>query len=600
MKKTILVVLMLMCCVAVNARDLSNCQKWGYAPNDFSKLSAISYLTSPGDYGEGVKMPRNGEWTDCTIEGVSVPVQLTSMSNLRCIVATDAKFSQIIASVEVPDGTLTQGYNDIEFAEPIPVPDKDVYVGYTYHCAASAASLMVYEKGKSDGGLFLNLGGAWYDYAPYGMGVSGLQVIIGSQNLSEYDVRFRKVEWHNVLCGKSSLRAVMRSSSKHAVNSFDYVVKISGEEQKGTIVLENPVPEGMDKDFVVEIPFEAPSTPTHFDAELRVTLVDGVDNAEAESSYVAQLNCVSKDVPRNTVVEEYTGTACGYCPRGWVGMETMKERFGSRFIGVAVHQYNATDPMYNKSYARLGFIGAPSCKLDRNTEAIDPYNGSGYYPSIIGDFESVNGLLPDVAVAVSGTLSEDNQSVVVDMEAEFLGEAEDYSVGYVLTADGLTGTGAWLQDNYFNALESSAVLKDELPNLSMFCAGGEKGQSKVKMVYNDVMIASSWNEAGKSLSASLPSSILAGERIVDTFSMQLPSAGALQSALKYDELYVVAMVLDAKGRIANAARARVDATTSIKSSHVDGVNESVFTLDGRKAERLGHGVYVQDGRKVIR
>lgn len=600
MKKMLLILLSLFGVIAASARDLSNCQKWGYAPNDFSKLSTISYLNTPGEYGEGVLMPRNKDWADCTIEGVSVPVALTTMTNLRCIVATDSKFTQIITSVDVPDGSLSQGYNDIAFDEPIPIPDKDVYVGYTFYNVENRAALVVYDKGKSDGGLYLNLGGAWLDYSPYGMGVSGLQVIIGSQNLSEYDVQFRKVEWHNVLCGNSSLRAVMRSSSKHPVSSFNYTIKIGEEIQGGIINLANPIPEGMDKDFAVEIPFEAPAVPKHFEAELDVTQVDGEPNAEGATPLKVQLNSVSRSVPRNTVVEEYTGTECGYCPKGWVGMETLKERYGDRFIGVAIHQYNKSDPMYNKAYARLGFIGAPSCKLDRNTDDIDPYDGSGYYPSIIGDFEYANSLLPDVEVSVTGTLSEDRQTVTADLDAEFLGDAEGYSIGYALTADGLTGNGAWLQANYYYAIQSSAVMNDELPALAMFCEGGEKGQSKAKMVYNDVMLASSWSEEGKSQTMTLPKTLEAGEHFTDTYRLMLPTNDTLLKAIDYNEVYVVAFVFDAKGRIANAARSKVDVLTSAKMPLCDTKCSVVYTLDGRKAHRTGHGVFVQNGRKIVR
>ena len=38
---------------------------------------------------------------------------------------------------------------------------------------------------------------------------------------------------------------------------------------------------------------------------------------------------------RRSVVEEFTGTWCGHCPRGIVGMERLSEDFGDRFIGIA-------------------------------------------------------------------------------------------------------------------------------------------------------------------------------------------------------------------------------------------------------------------------
>ena len=42
------------------------------------------------------------------------------------------------------------------------------------------------------------------------------------------------------------------------------------------------------------------------------------------------------------LIEEYTGTWCGWCPRGFTGMEMLRETFGEDFIGVAIHNQ---DPM---------------------------------------------------------------------------------------------------------------------------------------------------------------------------------------------------------------------------------------------------------------
>lgn len=607
MKKILLLLLALVAPAVMMARDLSDCQKWGLAPNDYKKLTTISYLSTPGYYGEGLKMPYNAEWTDCTIEGVSVPVAMTSMKNLTCLVATDATFRNVIAEVHVPDGTLKKGYNDIAFDDPIALPAQDVYVGYTYTIAESGASLMVYDAKGTDA-LFLCMSGAWMDYSPYSMGVSALQVIIGSQSLEDYGVEFRSVEWPNVLCGQSSLTATVRSSSKKPVPGFNYSVTIDGVEQTGNIVLDSPIPEGMDNDVVVTIPFEAPAEPRHFDATLSVTSIGGAPNIEPKGPLTVALNAVSRQAVRRTVVEEFTGTKCGYCPKGWLGMETMKERYGDRFIGVAIHQYNADDPMYCADYARLGFIGAPNCRIDRNTPDTDPYKGSGYYPNILGDFEHANALLPDVEVSVDGTLSDDGLSVSATASVEFLGDAEGYTLGYVLTADGLTGKGPWLQTNYYNSMEPEAMALESFPELAQFCKGGEKGQEYVQLTYGDVMLASSWNAAGKPLAEALPQTIAHGTQLTSRYTLTLPTGKTLLAALDTEQLYVVALVIDGKGRIANAARSRVAAPTGIDAVLRTPAQETVctvYTIDGRPQPSASRGVTIvrqSDGsvKKVLR
>lgn len=605
---TSLLALLVVVSAHLAARTIGDGLKWGYAPNDYSKLTTISYLTTPGTYGEGMRVKPAKEWADGTIEGVSVPVALTSMKNLRCLVATDEKFYNVIAEINVPDGTLKKGYNDIAFDDPIAVPSKDFYVGYTYTIAESGASLMVYDT-KADGGLYLYLG-SWMDYSPYGMGVSGLQVIIGSQQLEEYGVEFRSVEWPNVVCGETSVRAIVRSSSKHPVEAFDYAVTIGGERQTGTIVLDTPLPEGMGREMVVDVPFTAPAEAVPFEAVLSVEAVGGAANVEPDGPLTVQLNAVTRRVARRSVVEEFTGTKCGYCPKGWVGMETMKANRSDSFIGIAIHQYNNDDPMYCGNYARLPFVGAPSCLIDRGMkEAIDPYNGSGHFTTILGDFDAANALLPDVAVDLDALMAEDGKSVTVAADVEFLGQADGYTLGYVLTADGLTGTGPWLQTNYYYEMTPSAVINGALPELSIFCKGGEKGQNLTSMVFGDVLIASSWNAAGSSLAPALPAHAAAGERHSAAYTLALPTGKTLLNALDRNQIYAVVLVVDSKGRIANAARRRVDTLTSVASTPVSTTAPQVYGLDGRRVTPSGssahHGIVIErsaDGRvrRVVR
>lgn len=605
--KRLINLLMLLTAITASARDLSDCQKWGYAPNDYSKLTTISFLTTPGAYGEGVKMPRSAEFADCTIEGVSVPVVMTSMKNLRCVVATDAKFSKVLAEVNVPDGQLKKGYNDIAFDEPIAVPDQDVYVGYTYTTTQNGASLMVYDT-KADGALYLYMSGGWLDYSPYQMGVSGLQVIIGNQNLQEYNVAFRSVEWHNVLCGTNTIKATVRSSSQHAIERFSYSVTIDGKPQTGEVVLDSPIPEGMDKSAEVTITFDAPEDARKFDAMLSIDAIGDAENAQTDGPLTAHMSSVSRKVERHSVVEESTGTECGFCTRGWLGMETLRERYPESFLGIAIHRYNASDPMYNLKYAKVGFIGAPECIIDRNTPTLDPYNGGDFRETIMDEFDYMQQLLPDVEVSVKGVLSEDRKSVAAEAEVEFLGEAEGYSLAYVVTADGLTpkagasNLALWLQTNYYYSMDPDAAINPAFPELAMFCRGGEKGQEKVALTFNDAMIASSWDANGKAIAPALAEKhYAAGSKAEGQYKLTLLNTPELLTTLDYEQLYVTALVIDDKGRIANAVRAKVEQSADGVVSVENGSNETTayYTLDGRRMTGASKGLCVkQEGGRT--
>lgn len=600
MKQTLFLILLCLASFASGvARDLSGCQKWGLAPNDYSKLTTVSYLVSPGYYGEGLRMRVSKEMADCTIEGISVPVCMTEMKNLRCFVCSDKNFMNVLAEVSVPDGTLKKGYNDIAFDAPIPVPTKDVYVGYTYTLPTKGTSLMVYDA-KADESLYLSLeAGSWLDYSPYGMGVSALQVIIGSQNLEDYSVYFKDIEWPNVLCGEGTVRATLRSSSKKSVESVSYSVTIDGVKQTGDISFATPIAEGMNKDATVDITFATPATPHKFDAIFSIDAVNGTDNAQPEGPFTAHLNGVSRRVERLSVVEEITGTGCGFCPRGWVGMEYMKKNFPGQFAGICMHQYNTDDPMANYNYAKLGFMGAPACTIDRASGVIDPYNGSGFYKTVLGDFADFQRLLPDVEVTgLSATLADNKKTVTASAEVEFLTDIEGYTIGYALTADGLhapttASAAAWAQSNYFASMEASSVVKDELPELTQFCQGGELGTDKVNIIFNDVMIASSWNKDGKLLTDAIPSACEAGSTAQSSYTLTLPTNSMLLKALDYDALYLTVLVIDAKGRIANAGRTKVEvpALDGISApATIADTDEASYDLLGRRVATPTKGV----------
>ena len=84
-----------------------------------------------------------------------------------------------------------------------------------------------------------------------------------------------------------------------------------------------------------------------------------------------------ESVPRNVVMEEFTGTWCGWCPRGMRAVELLSEIYGDRFIPIGVHYndvFESADFKYIlDNYASGGF---PGCTLNRLTSS-DPYNGSG-------------------------------------------------------------------------------------------------------------------------------------------------------------------------------------------------------------------------------
>lgn len=68
---------------------------------------------------------------------------------------------------------------------------------------------------------------------------------------------------------------------------------------------------------------------------------------------------------RRVLIEEGTGTRCPNCPRGFVGIQELKEAYGDRAVVIAVHQFDNRDPMYlrHSNYPDCNFACFPDCIL---------------------------------------------------------------------------------------------------------------------------------------------------------------------------------------------------------------------------------------------
>ena len=334
------------------------------------------------------------------------------------------------------------------------------------------------------------------------------------------------------------------------------------------------------------------------DKTITITKANGEENTS--SSNKAQVTVYSLDeiISRNAVVEEFTGTGCGWCPRGLLGMEKLRQTFGDRFIGIGIHQYNSTDAMYLNYYAPIGFTGAPSCCINRG-EIIDPYYGNGY--GICEDFNAELQVPGLGAVEVSGMFDEEFTKVNATAKAKPLFDGT-YSLELSLVADGLTGTGsAWNQANYY-AQYSAADVGGEL---AIFAAGGQYGSNPIKgWIFNDVAIASSYVLGANNIASQ---TLDAGATGDFAYTLTLPTKKTLKEALQKDQIYVVAILFDNHGNVVNAAKKKVEeySPTAIHSvSNAADSEAARYTLDGRQISAPQHGINIvrmSDGtvRKVL-
>ena len=367
----------------------------------------------------------------------------------------------------------------------------------------------------------------------------------------DYANRVSPVAFGDLYFEKNKSRTVnisVQNNGTASVSKVSYVIEIDGvAETENTYILPETV-NGIGTTFDLPITITGDSKVGIRIVNLTITKVNGSENSSPDKTVSGRFVTVSPASSHRVVVEEFTGSWCGWCTRGIVGLNMMNDTFGDQVITVAAH---ASDPMYAKDY---GFIfnftnGYPSCVINRG-ELMDPYYGtSGSTP-----FGIQTDILQALSVPVVGSIDvqadwADNNKNSIKMKTKTTFGIDDsssqFQIGFLLLADGLKGSGSdWAQNNFYagsNSGDSYLRVIESLP------------EKITNMEYDHVAIAA-WG-ADKGLSGFVSAPLRADVPQEFTYERNISDNPLVQDK---DKLYVVALLLDkTTGKIINAAKCKV-------------------------------------------
>lgn len=399
-------------------------------------------------------------------------------------------------------------------------------------------------------------GWGWYNFGDdYALTI---QLLLESDNFPTNGVMPTDFGKFTVALNGTREKTVSFFNAGESLTSFAYTLTQEGQtSEEKTVTLPATSQLGVGGSVDVAIPFPAASQTGTWPVTLNVTKVNGVANELTKTASGTNIT-LGKALHKASVVEQFTGVTCGYCPRGHVGMSKMRAQYGDQFVGVALHGYSGSatkDAMYNTNYPDLGFTGAPSCMINRSGSTMDPYAGST--GDIVDDFGATLEELPEVGVTTYGFWNDDSTKVDVTATFEPL-VSGTYKTAYYLVADSLTGTtSAWKQYNYFSSQYASSTgytksyLETYYPDLAFLW---DKGAT-YEETFNDVMIASSYS--GTTNKAS-DVEFTENMNTTGTYTMSMPTRAALKAAINKDLVYAVVLVLDAEsGEVINAAKGKI-------------------------------------------
>ena len=336
------------------------------------------------------------------------------------------------------------------------------------------------------------------------------------------------------------------------------------------------------------------SEPVHVE---RNTRTDFILVAEADGDRTSLEGKVSF-IAQKVVAEEVTGTWCGYCVRGIVAMEQMRQEHPDDYIGIAVHCGNNNWPdameidptiYLDLLFSNLGMTGYPHCTVNRQKRYTgDPANIPYYYNQVLNDNK------PRVGIKLTAEYDADKDQIVTRTNTLFC-TAEtgaDYRQLYVLIENEVRGEGhGYWQSNYYSGVAGMGRFTDFPSTVP-----------DSLMVYPDVARALYGTYYG--IEGIYPADVAAGT-VVD-YDYTLDSIPA--SILVRENCELAVLLLNKNGVIVNADKVKLGELSGfngIESVRADNQPAAgaplIYTLDGKclgsatTMGKLRQGIYLKAG-----
>lgn len=408
---------------------------------------------------------------------------------------------------------------------------------------------------------------------------------------------------------------VVNNSAK-PITEITYTINIDGQEgEEKNLKLNSPIESLSTASLPLTAAFEYEGVHT---IEFVLSKVNGNENINEQKSAEYSIIALEKSADRVSVVEEQTGTWCGWCPRGHVALDLLNKQLGDKVVTLAGHFTNSesqVDPMnilgdnitsQAEAYADYGWVamnlssmlgggGFPGAVFDR-VVATDPYVGVNTKKGKNGTYEfgatalvkAIQEQIPSEAdFSMTASWADDkNTDIKVDLTTTFNYDrfgSFPYGVAFVLSENGMTGKGAtWKQLNYFSKLAGVNGASDfNNPDMAAWFKAG----SYVTTTYDNVVVQA-WNPLGNAAIVDKSvTDIVKGEAIPFSTTLKVNSDliqnynNLTLSALLVN-LNSLAVVNAAKVVLGNCAAGIEDVNSEVNNNVVSRYNVNGMRING--------------------
>lgn len=567
-------------------------------------LQTVTNNKKPETYDVAIKLD-DPSMVGTAIESITFPLQevegVTDVSvflTSQLRVEDNKNAADLIVKAVTP---AEPGFITVTLDKPYQIPEGGVYVGYSMTIADASsepnANPIAISDKVNEGGFYLHTSEGflkWLDVAEGFGGSSIIQVKLAGSAIKGNAAAVAEGEQQFVMTGKEfTVPVTVTNHGAKGIQSFDVTYNIAGKT--GTHQFVTAVDAFFGKSTTVYLELPAIAEKGNYELSLNVGKVNDAVNEDAITAATATVVALNTVPKKRTLLEEYTGTWCGWCPRGFVGLEKLAELYPDDYVLVSYH--NGDDMEIMSSYSFPSNVeGFPDAWMDRDVE-LDAYYGINYGVKDLGiadDLAERNKQFGQADINISTALAHDQSTVNIVTEVIFPYDMTDgnYAVEYIVTADGLTNA-TWGQSNYYaNGSQGYPLYMDVFT----------KGESTVYgLVYNDVAVMTSEMLGGSentitSATADVPVKLQYSFDLAD--AVNTSNQPVIQDMAK---VKIVALLIDKEtGTVVNANKVSLGNPTGIVNVKGNQDTKAEFVdLMGRRVSQPSKGLYITNGRKVV-
>ena len=532
-----------------------------------------------------------------TVTGIIVPT-VPNTTNWKAWLTKDLKLvdKQNAPDIDSVKFSPSDKKVTIMFSSPYTITQDGVYVGYSFDVSTltDETKTPVLVVGSNDAEKFyLHTSRTYTKWASRpSLGIaSALAVIIEGVPANAAAIGSLESAATQIKQPTNYTFHVLNHGSA-GVNSVDYSYSVAGKTGTGHANLSIDAFYNKSGDVSFNLPeFDDPG---NYTLKLAIDKVNGETNADAAISTQSSEITVYKVLPvHRPLLEEYTGTWCGYCPRGFVGLQRMNLLDPQNFIGISFHNGDAMEITTSFDNNVKGF---PDAWIDRYHET-DPYIGDNTTNSFGIDkvYSALAKTIAPADISLSAKWTDENKTAVTATSSVSFAldqSSNHWRVAYFLIADSLHGTTSrWQQHSYYT--DGSMFADDSL--MAPFI----KNEYSYPY-FSDVVIATSksWVSGEE---GSITAAITGG--IPQTFDYTFNLADAVNTngeSLVQDKKHirVVAALIDTEtGHVVNAAKIGISQPETNGINNLDAANPlkvslTYYSIDGKRLTAPQHGLNI--------